>query len=375
MVDEDGASFNERLTGAPFSHCAHPWFDMMINAAGLVSCCPQNHAWLGNVREEAPLALWHGPKAQEVRRLIGEGRYQEAQCDRQCPYLRGAFQTPERHPPLREMINPPFDDPADDSPYARNLHGNGRAYRDKVVCWPGHPLFVDIQTTVHCNARCIMCGQPHHQDLTLPVAVLEGLAGLYPFASHFRWQGGEVFLYKAFSRYLARFLALDHPHLRAYIITNGSLLTPELLARLLQGKRPIFFLFSMDGASQTVFERVRQGLDFATVMANLEHLAATQRRLGRRDLVRWNYVVMKSTLPDMEQAMAVAERLGVDLNFAPVQGECPGENIFMARDLMEPPLPLLERLQRQAQRATVTISGFAGMAYRLRQTLPQGVLT
>ncbi|HIJ84150.1 MAG TPA: SPASM domain-containing protein, partial [Magnetococcales bacterium] len=81
-----GACLPQRPAEGSVSPCLHPWSNVWINAAGWVSCCPQNRMRWGNIRETPLEQLWNSNPAQRVRRLIAGGVYQAAGCDRECPF-------------------------------------------------------------------------------------------------------------------------------------------------------------------------------------------------------------------------------------------------------------------------------------------------
>ncbi|MBF0146080.1 MAG: radical SAM protein [Magnetococcales bacterium] len=356
-----------RVTDIPSPPCLHPWSDVWINAAGWVSCCPQNRMWWGNLRETPLERLWNSDRAGRVRRNIASGCYQEAGCDRECPYLRNSFQGPAHAPPVLELINPEFFDPMDGSDYSKNIKEVETAYRERQEHLTCQPLFVDLQTTVRCNSDCFMCQQPHRDEMHLPIALMESLAPYRATAGFFRWQGGESFIRKDFTAFLERFDDPDHPHCRRSVISNGSFLGAELLKRLILVDRPPFFLISMDAVSEECYRNIRRTTNHAKVMTALETLSQLQITLGRTDLVTWNYVVMKSNFSEMALAMDLAERWGINLNFAPLQGKYPEENLFLFPELMdrEELLLRLADMEDRAKELRVRITGFSGMRQRV----------
>ncbi|OQX19093.1 MAG: hypothetical protein BWK76_05530 [Desulfobulbaceae bacterium A2] len=353
------------LITRPQAPCLHPWADIWVNAAGLVSCCPQNRCFWGNIHQQSVEELWNSPKSQRVRHLVAAGQYLAAGCDKDCPYLRGVARHPEVMPPVAELINPDFDLVEDDTPYARNLRQVAAEYLVGQEELRSRPLFVDTQPVLRCNADCVMCGQPHRAPLEHSAEILQALEVLRPTANWFRWQGGEVFVSKRFFSYLRDFSAPDCPHLRRYVITNGTLLNEGRVDELVQGAVPIFFLLSIDGVRRETYAAIRRKLDYDRAWATLKYLASVQRHYGRR-LVCWNYVVMRSTLDEVAEAIDIADELGVDLNLAPIQGEYPTENIFLHPGLAGPDLSeMLQRLEARVRQARVRVSGFAGLRFRL----------
>ncbi len=361
------ATFSELLDPAHHRHCVHPWADLWVNAAGHASCCPQNRTRFGNIHDHDLDALWNSPAAQQVRGAIATGDYVAAGCEAECPFLRGRLQTPAELPPADELINLDFELPSQTSPMQENLFQVAADYQAGREIATGSPVYVDTQPVLRCNADCIMCPQPHQSTLAHPEPVLQKLEALRRTAKVFRWQGGEVFSNKRFYAYLRDFDDSDNPELIKYVITNGSLLTEARITALTDTENPLQFLVSIDGVIQATFEKVRVGLNYRQVMQSLRYLAEAQARRGTRRWVRWNYVVMSSTLADMPAAIELADKLGVDLNFAALQGAYPNENLFRYPAVDQAAtLDYFLKLQRDSSRCAISVSGFAGLIDRLR---------
>lgn len=367
-------SFHDWLVGEEqYTPCLHPWFSVFILAAGWVSCCPQNKTRFGNVLESPVEELWNSEPAKRVRSLLAEGRYEQAGCDAECPFLSGSYEGPKSQPAVEELIYPEFDREVGGDVYKANLQLLVDAYRSRERQVVGRPVFIDVQTTVRCNSDCIMCEQPHKERIELSSETLAGLGTLRETANWFRWQGGEVFIHKRFDAYLEAFEQGQWPQLKRYVITNGTLMSEQRLQTFSNTENPVFFLISIDGFSKSTFDRIRKGLDFDEVMAALTRLAEIQKNNGRKDLVKWNYVVMKDTLAEMKAAIDHADILGVDLNFAPIQGEYPEQNIFRYRGLMDRPFEYFEELRVYAEKKSITVSGFEGIQRRLEHLFSKDI--
>ena len=367
IVDSPYSGLYAKLAEGASRPCIHPWFVAWINAAGDATCCPQNRIRLGNIGKIPLFEIWNGDLIRDVRKAIAQGEYRLAGCEPECPYLCNSFKTPESYPPLAELITHfDFEMADDDSAYAENFKKVWQAYLTGSTQVDGFPLLIDIQATVRCNADCFMCGQPHVASLGLSKDLLDQLKPLRTYANFFRFQGGEVFTLDWFEEYLDSLDSPDYPHFLRYVITNGSLLRKTNLEKLTRGDRPVRFLVSLDGVRSETYSHVRRTLRFDRVMTTLQDLSTIQSKQGTRQLVRWNYVVMKCNLHEMKPAIDLAETLGVELNFAALQGKFPEENIFLYPDIVPfDLLPFLDDLQRYAAGKSVDIAGFDGMRRRI----------
>lgn len=350
-------------------HCVHPWADVWINTAGNVTCCTQNRTCFGNIHDQSIEEMWNSDAAQSVRKLIGENKYMAAGCAPECPFLRGAKTEGQLPPPPEEQINLDFDIPAADTALAQNIATVIDDYTHKRLRVSGLPIYVDTQPILRCNSDCFMCNQEHLSPMEHADPVLEKIETLKSTAKVFRWQGGEVFSSKRFFSYLENFNSNCNPDLIKYVITNGSLLTKERLDALTSVENPVYFLVSIDGVTKKTYEKIRVGLTYERVMECLFNLAEIQAKSPHnRILVCWNYVVMNSTLDEMRDAIDLAAKLHIHLNFAALQGEFPDENIF--RYPIYNPELLIHRfaeLQDYSTAKNSAVSGFDGMIYRIKQ--------
>jgi sulfatase maturation enzyme AslB (radical SAM superfamily) len=376
MSETGNRGFHAVIAGDVRPPCVHAWADLWVNAAGKATCCPENRRVLGDLNAQTVDEMWNSSAAQETRALFARGDYERAGCNKECPFLRGSFTPPETPPPLDELINAEFALPNDGTVYAVNAAQVLRDYRERRAQVCSLPLFIDVQAVLRCNADCIMCGQPHQSKLEHGPELTARLERLKPAAQWFRWQGGEVFMSKEFTERLENFDHGDNPHLRRYVITNASVLNAERIERLIGGARPVTFLISIDGVTAPTYTRIRRRLDHRRAMENLALLARKQKERGRRDLVRWNYVVMRATLHEMRAAIDHAAELGVDLNFAPIQGPFEQENVFLYPEIADIDLPAyFSELERYAATQPIRVSGFVGMQQRLVNAKAGGTAT
>jgi len=351
------------------SHCVHPWAYVLINAVGKVTCCTQNRTRLGNIHEDSLEDMWNSEAAQSVRKLIGENNYMAAGCAPECPFLRGAKSEDAVQPPAKERINLDFTIPVDSSALAKNIETVISEYKNKQLQVSGLPIYVDSQPILRCNSDCFMCNQEHLSNLEHSDDVLNKIEPLKATAKVFRWQGGEIFSSKRFFNYLEKFDSSINPDLIKYVITNGSLLTKERIKALTNVENPVYFLVSIDGVTKQTFEKIRVGLNYERVMECLFTLAEIQAKSEtNRILVCWNYVVMSCTLDEMYDAIDLASKLKVDLNFAALQGEFPEENIFLY-PLFAPEtlISKFTELQAYSDTKNIAVSGLDGLIYRIKQ--------
>jgi radical SAM protein with 4Fe4S-binding SPASM domain len=76
-------------TVAPYEKkiCPYPFYTMVINANGDVTCCCvdwNKKTKVGNVKEESIKDIWHGARMREFRRMHVEGRAHENEACKNC---------------------------------------------------------------------------------------------------------------------------------------------------------------------------------------------------------------------------------------------------------------------------------------------------
>ena len=74
-----------------------------------------------------------------------------------------------------------------------------------------------------------------------------------------------------------------------------------------------FLFLSLDGATQTTYERFRRGGDLELCLDNLRRLLEERRRQGTGlPFVLWRYLTFEHNLHEVEEGMRLARELGVD---------------------------------------------------------------
>ena len=70
---------------------------------------------------------------------------------------------------------------------------------------------------------------------------------------------------------------------------------------------------SIDGATQSVYQRFRRNGDLELVMSNIRKLGEAKRRLGKSSpILSWNFLAFEHNVHEVAEALQVARSLGVD---------------------------------------------------------------
>lgn len=174
---------------------------------------------------------------------------------------------------------------------------------------------VYVEPTNLCNLACMTCMR-HAWDEpggwmseATFAAVLAGLADFWPMPEVFFGGYGEPL---AHPRIVEMVAAVKRLGVRVELITNGTLLSPDLSARLVTAGLDRLWV-SLDGATPQAYADVRLGDHLPEVLANLEALrAARQRAEADNPRLGIAFVAMKRNIHELPEVIRLGKRLGAD---------------------------------------------------------------
>jgi MoaA/NifB/PqqE/SkfB family radical SAM enzyme len=182
------------------------------------------------------------------------------------------------------------------------------------------PEFLQIEPVGQCNLRCQMCpiqfrrdGPPHGPPAFMDYAVFERLLAELPGLKELHLQGlGEPMMHPRFFDMVAE--GTRHG-IKVSTNTNLTLLNPRRAQACIDSGLAELHA-SLDAASAEIYERIRVRASFERVVANLEGLMQTRRRLGSSTpKVRLIMVLMRQNLHELPPLVDLAQRLGIDVIF------------------------------------------------------------
>ena len=270
--------------------CSWPWSTAILLCDGRISCgCSDPYAKrvMGDVRQGSLEAVWRGSIATELRADINTG---------------GSWFCGDC--PLKEPL-------ADGQPApVRDLNVGPLLNRLYVEC------------TAACNISCFQaCCAPETGitrtrqagmlDFDVFTRVIDEAGPSLVRVDFFNY--GEAFLHKRAVE-MCEYIKTKFPHIYLYTSTNGGALNDERSRRLVHSGIDEV-TFSIDGASQAVYEKYRQRGKFDLATANMRAMAEEKARHGRDvPQINWRYILFKWNDHDeeMEKARAMAAEFGVD---------------------------------------------------------------
>jgi MoaA/NifB/PqqE/SkfB family radical SAM enzyme len=189
------------------------------------------------------------------------------------------------------------------------------AVRDGV---PYRPLYVKIKLTWQCNLRCQMCNvwrQRRNSVLTLPIlrSLAAELAALGTEKVHL--SGGEVLLRPDLFEAIAAFSTYG---IRVNLTTNGTLLTPDAAARLVESRVGNVSV-SLEGATPAVHDALRGKGNWKRTIRGIRNLRRAARHARYKLHIRVNTVVTRRNYHDLARLPEIAHYAGADrLTLIPV---------------------------------------------------------
>ena len=165
------------------------------------------------------------------------------------------------------------------------------------------PRALGVTLTSRCNLKCVMCTAVQ-DPWELPRAAQQEVLSMLPYLEHIYWKGGEVQLYPDFQALFDA--AARQPRICQEISTNGLLLDSAWIQRFVRNK--VELSLSIDGFTQGVYENIRKGGSFRTLMRNIRELNRCRKEAGGAAgfHMNFNFVLMSENCRELERIVAFA---------------------------------------------------------------------
>jgi len=158
------------------------------------------------------------------------------------------------------------------------------------------PFHVDIETTDACNLKCIMCvhgttgvSNPGMIDTTFAKDLINQVASNGGYSIKFNWRG-EPTLHKDLIELVS--YAKKKGILEVQINTNGIPLNKEKIEKLIEAGLDRI-IFSVDGASKEIYEKIRVGAKYKQLVDNIITLSKYKKKINAtKPLIRVQMIKM-----------------------------------------------------------------------------------
>jgi pyruvate-formate lyase-activating enzyme len=188
------------------------------------------------------------------------------------------------------------------------------AYRRGATSGPIYPDRIYIESTNHCNLKCIMCptglgviARPKgYMDMGLYRQIIDEIGGLVGSAVLHSW--GEPLMHPdlfEMIRYGKR------AGIRMETSTNITLLNAERAREILDAGLDVLYL-AMDGVTKATYEAVRVNAKWDKSLRNIERFLELKTRAGAETKMVMQIIAMKETRAEVDEFVRRWDRAGVD---------------------------------------------------------------
>ncbi len=214
--------------------------------------------------------------------------------------------------------------PQDDI-FSRNKLLNELEIAQKKLILDSRMRNLIVTLSTRCNLNCTMCEEIRLR-WEIPQKTLREVISFFPYLERIVWQGGEVFLLDFFGDLIKA--AAKFPKLRQVITTNGLLIDERWAEDLV--KSNVDLTFSIDGATKDIYESIRRGAKFETLIRNLSNFNQLRKQHHHPIDINLHVVVMKSNYHQLERFIDFAKEYDFKLlALLPIGGNYGSpENIF-----------------------------------------------
>lgn len=302
--------------------CILPWKALFMDERdGRLSALPCCANWInrsyGPIEEDSSLdVLWNGNGAQEIRRLMAQGRQDEL-CATDCPWLvSGRF----AEDALQVLPGPPG--------FEENQRLNNREIWERCTVLKSRPMALRLIPTLRCNIRCRMCHQDHRANLHLPERFMADVRSIGQYLYDYQLHGGEVLISQRLSEWAEPIWLNANPQLLLSLITNATKL-PKRAWEILRAARINYITVSINAATRETYRYMAEADLFDKVISNTMRL----RDLGRTHALRkfevyLSFVIMRCNYHEVPAFIELANWLGLPVRLILVVGDRLGESIY-----------------------------------------------
>lgn len=308
----------------PSIPCTRPWTRLELHDGGTFGpCCADYMTGRHFVPEGAsPADLWGADLLRAYRvQMRSDGH--PAGCRTTCPVLLGGQETPDRL-----VLRGGSSRAVENRIRMAEAIVAGRADTHHA------PTSIGVPVTSFCNYDCQMCecGERGTLDDQRTAAFWAGLDPWLADGADLDVNGGEPLASPVFREWLEALAARDQAPVVG-LVTNGSLLTPEWLARL--PRLPFRTItVSLNAATPETYRTVNRGVPWARIRRNLDALLAARRDGRLVAEVTYSMVVLKANLREVVAFAELGLADGVAVRYLLPQRDRNAQSILTSAETM-----------------------------------------
>jgi len=297
--------------------CVAPWVSLEFDPQGWVyTCCANQQYPLGRIGDERLSELWAGERMMVLRSFLARNDLSNGCASCRWHSDHGRLDT----------------DAAVYDTYS--LLGDN----------PPGPASMTFALSNRCNLACVMCNPElsstiRHRSGLAPIPrryddqFFDDVARFLPGLQYAKFLGGEPFLVPEHQRIWTLMDEVGGPR-RLQVTTNGTIWTDRV--EWLINRFDVDVTVSLDAASAGLYERIREGANFADVMTNVSRFH--RRCLEAGTELRFCFCLMSTNWMELAPFLEWASQLG-----APVSVNVVSDAGLALHDL---PTLQLEAIQR-----------------------------
>jgi len=288
-------------------------YNITINSDLTLSCNCQDYdgsGHLGDLRKNSFEEVFFGPKAQEFRQQLAQGRIPICSCTR-CGDLKRIARSKVPRELLEGGVEP-----------RPTGAGAGEFPHPNETGWPAARLpyrGMQLENTVNCNIDCIGCDRENaalrrtqRQMSLADISRMADLAAELGLQQLFYLNLGEPFLSPAIGQELP-LLRQKNPKCRIVIATNGILLNTDAKREAALSASHLFF--SIAGINDQMLKKYEHRGSFEKAYENIKALVDYRNARGLSlPLVEWKYLLFNwnDRRPTIERAIEMAREARLD---------------------------------------------------------------
>jgi len=170
-----------------------------------------------------------------------------------------------------------------------------------------------IESTSRCNLRCEMCPRNSYKQISgdFDLNLFKSLSAYFKQNMVINLAGwGEPILYP---KLIEMIKIVKKKGARVGFTTNATLLNNEISEKLIKNGLD-FIDFSLDGASQHIYEKIRRGAKFHEVIENIRNFMEIKEKLDSKlPSTSITFVMMKRNIQDLPLMLKLTNDLKVDI--------------------------------------------------------------
>jgi len=181
---------------------------------------------------------------------------------------------------------------------------NQQEIKDKKIILKSKPLSLKLDITANCQLKCIMCLSENKRDVTLDFKYISKIIKLHGNELiSVQWMGGEPTTHPDFEKIISYTNSFG---IMQTITTNGLLLKAELAEKLIKFNADI--TISIDGSTKELYESIRCGANFETLVSNIENLNKLRKKYNHTGHFGINFCIIQQNYDDVFNMVHFAKK-------------------------------------------------------------------